>query len=60
MQVEFQSSTDIDLPGSGLLKTHYAIATYLYASGMGEQVDEMLAQEEENDPEPINLVYMCV
>lgn len=62
MQVEFQSSTANDLPGSELLKTHCAIAKYLHASGMGKQVDKMLAREEKNDPEPINLeyIYICV
>lgn len=56
MQVEFQSSTGISLPSPELLKTHFAIATYFHASGMGKQVDKMLEEDEDNDPEPINLV----
>lgn len=56
MQVEFQSSTGIDLPSPELLKMHCAIATYLDASGMGKQVDDMLSEEEEGEAEPINLV----
>lgn len=56
MQIEFQTSTDIELPSSELLKTHCAIATYLHASGMGDQVDDMLSEEEEDEAEPIDLV----
>ena len=58
-QVYFQNTTDINLPDPELLRVHHAIAGFLHASGIGEEIDRILEgdieAEDTCDPSGIDL-----
>lgn len=51
-KVQFETSTEFELPDPELLKVHHAIAKFFHASGMGSELDD------EDDNEVISVAAL--
>lgn len=53
-RIVFSTITNIDLPHPALLNMHLAICRVLHATGLGQEIELMLREVEEDDkPMPI-------
>lgn len=52
-RIVFSTTTNIDLPHPTLLNTHLAICRVLHATGLGQEIELMLREVEEDD-EPMD------
>ena len=53
-RITFSTSTEIELPHPALLGVHLAICRVLHATGMGQEIELILREiEEEDEPTPI-------
>ena len=54
-RIVFSTTTEIEIPHPALLGMHLAICRVLHATGMGQEIDLMLREVEEDD-EPMDRV----
>lgn len=53
-RITFSTSTEIELPHPALLGVHLAICRVLHATGMGQEIELILREiEEDDEPTPI-------